>query len=125
MSLVLLLLSVLPREDAVRESVDLIEHNHVYNDNGDLHLEQMVYYEWKGGRYEVLSWRLRKSPLMVPYRDHTNGGYTAVWVDDQSVTRVVRALAFRESHTMYDPELLERNRLPREFRRELKQAKGR
>jgi hypothetical protein len=41
------------------------------------------------------------------------------------VLRVVRAPAFRESHTMYDPELLERNRLPREFRRELKQAKGR
>lgn len=126
MTLALLLLSILPHETVVREQVDLVELNHKYSDEtGDLCLEQIIYYEWKNGRYQVVSWRMLKSPLMIPYRDHSHGGYTAVWVDDQNTLRVLRADAFRETFTSHDPELLERTVLPSELRRGLKQTKGR
>jgi hypothetical protein len=121
--LAMLLLSIVPRDDTVRESVDLIELNHTFNENGDPNLCQLIYYHWHRDRYEVIAWRMLKSPLMVPYRDHTHGGYTAVWVDDRDTLRVVRSKDFRESWTQYDVELWERNQLPANERRELRPSR--
>jgi hypothetical protein len=121
--LALLLLSIVPRDDTVRESVDLIELNHTFNENGEPNLDQLIYYHWHRDRFEVIAWRMLRSPLMIPYRDHANGGYTAVWVDDRDTLRVVRSKDFRESWTQYDVELLERNVLPRELRRELRPSR--
>lgn len=45
-------------------------------------------------------------------------GYETVWREGAATCRVV-APKFRESHTQYDPELMERKHLPREERREL------
>jgi hypothetical protein len=122
MSLVLLLLSILPRDHVVRESVDLIEHNRFYGEDCKLVFEQVIFYTWNRGRYDCVSWRLIKSPNQVPIRDWQGGGYTALWQDGE-VLRQVRAPAIRESWTMHDPELVEREYLPKERRKELKTSK--
>jgi hypothetical protein len=124
MSLVLLLFSVVPRECVVRESVDLIEVNHFYDEQARLVFDQAVFYTWNRGRYDVVSWRLIKSPDQVPIRDWSGGGYTALWQDGE-VLRKVYSPAIRETWLQHDPELVEREYLPKEARRELKQAKGR
>jgi hypothetical protein len=126
MSLVLLLLSVLPRDSVVRESVDLIEVNHFYDEQARLVFDQVIFMDWSHGdaRYMVRAWRLIKSPDQVPIRDWSGGGYTALWQDGE-VLRKVHSPAIRETWLQHDPELVEREYLPKEARRELKQAKGR
>ena len=119
MSLVLLLLSILPREDVVRESVDLIEHNRFYDNDCRLVFEQQIFYTWNRGRYDCVSWRLVKNPNQVPIRDWQGGGYTALWQDGE-VLRKVHSPAIRETWTMHDPELAEREYLPKERRKELR-----
>lgn len=50
---------------------------------------------------------------------HTNGMYQATWFDGD-VIRTVKSFQFRETWTQYDPELENRNFLPKEYRRLLK-----
>lgn len=45
-------------------------------------------------------------------------GYSATWHDGE-LLRVIEAASFRETWTQYDPELVERDYLPKERRREL------
>jgi hypothetical protein len=117
--LALALLSILPRESVVRESVCLIEVNHFYNENADKVFDQVIFYEWDLGRYQVVAWRLVKSPNQLPQRDWQNGGYVTTWQDGE-IMRQVRSPAIRETWTQSDPELLEREVLPKSHRRELR-----
>jgi hypothetical protein len=129
MMLALLLLSVLPQDICVRESVELIEVNHFYGEDCKLVFDQIIFYDWSesDARYMVRSWRLIKTPLQIPYRDHANGGYTAVWVDNGDALRSVRSRDFRETWSQAgvggDPELNEREFLPKERRRELRPSR--
>jgi hypothetical protein len=120
---------ILPRDDAIRESVDLIEVNHFYGEDCKLVFDQIIFMDWSHGdaRYMVRSWRLIKTPLQIPYRDHANGGYTAVWVDNGDALRVVRSRDFRETWSQAgvggDPEVNEREFLPKERRKELRPSR--
>jgi hypothetical protein len=102
------------------DRVDLIEVNHFYNERGSLVFDQIIFYDWSAaeGRFHVRAWRLVKCPAQIPHRDGQRGEYVAVWSDGE-VLRRVRSDSFRESWTQYDPELLEREYLPKEHRREL------
>lgn len=107
--------------DAVRyEPVDLIEVNHFYDEQGRLVFDQIIFYDWspRASHYMVRAWRLVKSPAQLPQQDFRAGGYTAVWHDGE-VLRHVRAESKRETWTQYDPELVEREFLPKERRKEL------
>lgn len=119
--ILLILLGILPVDAVTRESVDLIETNHFYDEHGRLVFDQVIFYDWSHGdaRYQVRAWRLVKNPNQLPVRDWSNGGYTALWQDGE-VLRKVHAPAVRESYLQYDPELIEREYLPKERRRELK-----
>jgi hypothetical protein len=70
----------------------------------------------------VRAWRLVKNPAQLPQRDWQDGGYVAVWHDGE-VLRHVHAESMRETWTQYDPELIEREFLPKEQRRELRMVK--
>lgn len=120
-SALVLVLGLNPYEDVARDSVDLIEVNHFYDEHGRLVFDQVIFYDWspEHSRYMVRAWRLVKNPAQLPQRDWQDGGYVAVWQDGE-VLRDVRATAMRETWTQYDPELLEREYLPKEKRRELK-----
>lgn len=117
----LLTLGIAPREDVARESVDLIELNHFYDEHGRLVFDQVIFYDWAAGesRYNVRAWRLVKNPSQLPQRDWASGGYSAMWQDGEQI-RHIRSKSIRETWTQYDPELVEREFLPKEKRKELR-----
>lgn len=110
-----------PQDDVVRDDVDLIEINHFFDEQGKRILDQLIYYDWcsERCRYQVRAWRLLKSPAQLPRRDWRTGEYSATW-HDGDVLRQVRATTVRETWTQYDPELVEREFLAKDRRRDLK-----
>jgi len=104
-----------------RESVDLIELNHFYDEHGRLVFDQVIFYDWSlsESRYNVRAWRLVKNPSQLPQRDWASGGYSAMWQDGEQI-RHIRSKSIRETWTQYDPELVEREFLPKEKRKELR-----
>jgi len=116
-----LALGIAPREDVARESVDLIELNHFYDEHGRLVFDQVIFYDWYAteSRYNVRAWRLVKNPSQLPQRDWAGGGYSAMWQDGEQI-RHIRSNSIRETWTQYDPELVEREYLPKEKRKELR-----
>jgi hypothetical protein len=109
-----------PVEHVARDKVDLIEVNHFYDEKGRLVFDQVLFYDWEPmrGRYDVRAWRLLKKPTQLPQRDWRSSKFVAVWHDGETL-REVEAETIRESWTQYDPELVEREYLPREKRRDL------
>jgi hypothetical protein len=112
-------------EDVVEDRVDLIEVNHFFDERGRLVFDQVIFYEWTPahGRYQVRTWRLLKSPAQLPQRDWSRGDYVTVW-HDGDLLRKVRTAAVRETWTQHDPELIDREHLPKECRRGLPQPVG-
>lgn len=117
-ALILLLLVNVSREDVMRDSVDLMELNHFYNEHGSLVFDQIIFYDWCNDRFQVRAWRLVKNSNQIPTRDWQRGGYSALWWDGE-ILRFVISKSIRETWTQYDPELVEREFLPQERRREL------
>jgi hypothetical protein len=78
-----------------------------------------------GPRHQVIAWRLLKHPFQLPLPDHKNGGFYTHWNDGADIEREVYAKSYRETFYQYDPELVEREFLPKEKRRELKVSKPR
>lgn len=120
-ALILLIASFLPMEVVAKDQVDVIEINHFYDEQGRLVFDQVIFYDWSPmqSRYHVRAWRLLKNKTQLPHRNRLAGGFTAVWHDGE-VLRKVCASALRESWTQYDPELIEREFLPKEKRKELR-----
>ena len=118
-------LGVAPREDVARESVDLIELNHFFDEHGRLVFDQVIFYDWSAtdSRYNVRAWRLVKNPAQLPQRDWATGGYSAMWQDGEQL-RHIQSSSIRETWTQYDPELVEREYLPKERRKELRTVKA-
>ena len=110
-----------PVEDVTSDQVDLIEVNHFYDEHGRLVFDQVIFYDWStsDGRYQVCAWRLLKTPAQIPYRNSTRDVFVATW-HDGDVLRRVTGRSFRETWTQFDPELVEREFLPKERRRELR-----
>lgn len=109
-----------PIEDPPVDRVDLIEVNHFHDDQGRLVFDQVIYYEWspEKGRHQVQAWRLLKNASQKPRRDYRTGQYVATWLDGDTF-REVRAATMRESWTQYDPELIDREHLAKEQRKDL------
>jgi hypothetical protein len=113
-------LAILPQPGApLPDRFDLVEVNHFYDGQGKRVFDQAVWYEWDGRRHQVQAWRLLKCDQMRPRRDFDRGGWLSLW-HDGDVFREVRAASFRESWTQYDPELVERDYLPKDRRRDLR-----
>jgi len=105
------------------DTVDVIEINHYYDDQGQLVLDQMIFYDWspRKSHYDVRAWRLLKSPIQTPRKDVATGRYVAIWRDGKTIRKVL-AKNVRESWTQYDPEMVERRFLAREQRRDLQRG---
>lgn len=113
-------LALTPTNDVAHDVVDLIEVNHFYDEHGRLVFDQVIFYDWCNSqcRYQVRAWRLLKSPAQIPQKNFNTGEYETLW-HDGDVTRRVRGKSFRESWTQHDPELRERDYLPKDKRGEL------
>lgn len=105
----------------VEDRVDLIIVNHFHDEQCRHVFDQVIFADLApDGVYDVVAWRLLKSPAQWPQR--RNGRWEAVWLDDDH-TRRVFAKVMREEWTQFDPELVARERLPKEQRRGLATGK--
>ncbi len=108
-----------PRFGAI-ERVDLVEVNHYFDRGGKPVFDQLIFYNWDStaGRYNVVAWRLLKTPGQFPLRNPKNDMYYATWYDGK-LLRTVRAEDRIETWTQHDPETLERTFLPKSHRTDL------
>src|SRR5690554_806679 len=100
---------------SVTDDVDIIEFNRIYSDNGVLSFEQVIFWEWHEptNRMQVVAWRLRKGAWQ--YSRKPDGSYRLAFLDTNT-PRVIRSVEIRHTHTHHDPEVLEREMMPRELR---------
>lgn len=91
-----------------RERVDVIELNHVYNENGHV-FSQLIYWDWYDNGLHVVAWTMAPKEKENPVR-LVGGEYihTMFSRDGRSVMHI-RAKSFRERHTQFDPEIEDRN----------------
>jgi hypothetical protein len=124
--LALLTAAATPPEATPRDHVDLIEINHFLDEQGKLVFDQLIFYDWceLRGRFQVRAWRLMKSDAQRPRYDFQTRDYVASWYDGDWL-REVRAPSVTETWTHHDPEVVERQFLPKEKRMELSQPRQR
>ena len=110
-----------PTDHVAVDQVDLIELNHFFDDRGQLVFDQVIFYDWcsSEGRFQVRDWRLIKSPAQIPRRNWRRGDFLTIW-HDGDLLREVRSKGIHETWTQYDPELVERQNLPKEKRQRLR-----
>lgn len=89
----------------IEDTVDVIEHNYFYNEQGEVQLDQYLFLRYSPSlsKYIVIAWRTNKE-FSPPYK---NGkGYVMTFYDSRDKThRKVHAKHIRETHTDYDPEI--------------------
>jgi hypothetical protein len=109
-----------PPQPAIEESVDLVEINHYHDQAGKGVFRQLIFYDWSesSSRYDVRAWRLVKSDAQLPVRNPRNDLYVMAW-HDGDLLRVVSTRQVIETWTQFDPELAERNFLPKDQRTDL------
>lgn len=99
----------------VTDTVEVLEHNRFYDEQGALVFEQAIFKDFDGERFQVRDWRLVKPGfVMLPTG--------ATFWDGDSLRRV-RAKQVVNSFTQYDPELTARETLPTTERRGLTKHK--
>ena len=120
-----MLLLVPGRPIVVRDHVDLMELNRVYNAQGEVTMFQVIFWNWspREKRYEVVAFHVITEPqnTVLAAKTRRSRVFSYSWYSQQSgVFRVVTAKAFFESHTKYDPEMKDRAVWPLELRRGLR-----
>jgi hypothetical protein len=100
----------------VAEKVDLIEVNHYYDDRGNRVFDQVIYFDWSPEqfRFTARGYRLIKQETQVPV-PVAPGAYHSIWSDGDCL-RDLRAAVSTETWLQWDPELAERNYLPKSMR---------
>jgi hypothetical protein len=121
--LITLVSSAITAPRTLRDRVDLVEVNHYHDELGRHVFDQLIFYDWskQRQRFDVRAWRLIKQSSQLPRRDHASNVWRIIW-HDGGVLRTVEASSHRETWTQYDPELVNREYLPQEHRRELSKA---
>jgi hypothetical protein len=106
-----------PRPFPVVDTLDLVEVNHFFDEHGRHIFDQVLFYDWcpRENRLQVRDWRLLRTCEQIPAKA-PGGLYNATWWDSGTLRRV-QAPDVRETWTVFDPELVEREHLPKEQRR--------
>jgi len=119
----------LPRGGCLVDEVDVIEVNHVFDGEGTETFVQAIFWRWRGfeGHYRVVDWRTVRDGNVYPVRRWDRGGvWVSRWRDDRDrCWREVRAPLFRETWTVYDVEVADREFLPERYREGLSGKKVR
>lgn len=112
-----------PPEDIVSQRVDLIEINHFFDEEGLPKSDQIIFYEWseERARFDVVDYRRKTSAKQNPCFIDSQKGYLVIWHDTgkPKVLRQIHARNVIESWTQFDPEMVERRKLPKDKRSEL------
>lgn len=116
---ILLLFAIAPRLDRPAiDFVDTIERNFFYDEHGRLVFEQIIGWHKDHVRFWVLANREKRIELQEVRGRHV------LWFDDGAIFREIWSLSFYESHTQWDPELADRDQLPKEKRQPLSSRKN-
>lgn len=110
---------LLPYSPAIEDRVEKLELNHFFRDDGGETLELafsqvIVWRRGPHGQWHVADWRIVKDQRQWPRRD-LRGGYTWIFTDTD-VLRRVRARIFCETFTLYDREMVDRQKWEPEWR---------
>lgn len=117
-----LLLATIPFSPVVEDAVDRVEHNTVFEipdvhplvkPKVKVHFKQWIFWVYDPAEHDwrVVAWRMDKTP-------HVWSRGVLLFFDGD-VLRRVKHHAMMRSETTYDPELLDREKLPQEMRRGL------
>ena len=119
-ALFLLLFAIVPNDHVLHDNFDKVEVNHFYDDQGRHVFDQVLWYDWEKiyNRHTVHAWRLVKLPGQIPTLNRDTDLYESLF-DDHDNLRKVTAKYMVETWTQFDPELIDREFLPKERRREL------
>jgi hypothetical protein len=93
--LALLLCGAVPHEEAIVDEVDLLEVNHMFDEQGKKIYSQVIFYEWNStkSRHDVVGWRIlptrtnaatKKTSLAamdLPIYNERDGVYVCTWND--------------------------------------------
>ena len=117
LTLVMAATLLVPQSPVVRDDVDTIELNHVYDVWGNHTLSQLIFWKHYGisTRTHVVAWRLWKPGYPMPVHDVPQGGYALLFIDGQTL-RLLRSQRYRETWTQYAPEIADRLLLPQNRR---------
>jgi hypothetical protein len=116
-----LLLTILPVGEPIRDTVNVIERNLVYDHKAQQTFDQWIWWNGTADLGELRAWRLVHPPYRVE-RDFERGGWVLrFW--DGDIFREVRAPTYRVIHSQYDREVHDRDFLPKHERRGLTQEK--
>ncbi len=99
---------------------DYVEFNRYHDPDGRVVFNQMIFYTWdlRNGRYDVRGWRLNPDGKSVVTRNWENLGYVIQWKDTSGVYKLTTDIV-RYTYTDFDPELRERDFIPRDRRKPL------
>jgi len=121
-----LFVAIIPQDGMLIDDVDTIELNRVFGDWNEKGvpretLKQFIAWEWnyKEGRHQVVWWKLVKPHERV---EADSTGWRLRF-NDCGKLREIRARAYKETFTMHDREIEDRNILPVDERRQLTKAK--
>lgn len=117
--ILLLLFSIVPQDIVVTDTFDKVEVNHFYDDQGRHVFDQVIWYDWDiHNRHTVGAWRLVKNPGIIPTLNRKTNLYQSIFIDNGEIRKVI-AKYIVESWTQHDVELVDREFLKKELRREL------
>ena len=121
--LLIALLTRIENDPILYDSVDVIELNHCYSEEGEKRFTQVIFWglrnSYPGGEYVVVDWRMDKKQQLYPRKNHKDQYYYLVWLDE-NYWRNVKSISFKETWTQYDPEVENRKIHPVDRRRGLK-----
>ena len=121
----MLLLALCPGDwQIVEDRVDIIEINYYFNDMGAINFAQVIFWEWDRHRkkFRVVDFRIleRDAEHVWPAKMQS-GLYVHFWWDERTHTcRKVIAPYFYITMTDEDPEMKDRDKWPKDERRELR-----
>lgn len=111
----LTLLLILPLSPVDRDTAPVVEHNTIYDEQCRPYLEQTIF--WSPDN--VIDWRMTERTGLPEY-DHARKVWRMVWLDGDTI-RVVTSPVLKRSHTwQFDPEVDNRDVLPKCERRGLR-----
>lgn len=105
----LCIFGVVPLPLPATQTIARMEQSYVYDGDGTLMLQQMIFYEATPTGYEVIAWRLWKDSDPQPtYNFHA--GLWELWWSDGETMRHIYAYSYEPRWDQFDPEL-ERRRI--------------
>lgn len=112
----LLLLCLITFNPTIVNNVDIIEINHYFGPDNKEIIVQMIFWDWDWDldNFVVRDWRIHK--FARPARQR--GRYMVQWFDRKKPRRVYANQCI-ETWTYFDPEVANREILPRHYRKGL------